>query len=293
VKRKAKIILSTAGILFVLVFVMTCSGAYIPGIDVALYFPFAWIWFIARVVPQLHYRWDMIGSALIYALLFVAGSHLFLNWVCREVRPTTSGERANQGSAWKWRWTLSGFAIVVLMFASGIALTGIVHQVTWMSRSGEPLYRKWSAPYRIASRVKCASNLRQIGLALLMYADAEKGNFPDDLGTLLITEDLSPELFVCPMSDDTRAEAPTTQAVAAELGKTGHCSYLYFGKGRKNDMPSTEPLLVDLPPNHDGDGINVCFGDGHVEWLAEPAAGEFLLKHGFERIENSAPYAQK
>src|SRR5436309_2896101 len=84
--------------------------------------------------------------SLIYALLLIAGSHLFLRWLYREMKGAND---ASNRDTWKWRWTLSGFSIVVLMFAAGIAVTGVAHQVTWMSRSGEPLYRKGSARYRL------------------------------------------------------------------------------------------------------------------------------------------------
>src|SRR5437016_3565183 len=36
-----------------------------------------------------------------------------------------------------------------------------------------------------AKRVKCASNMKQIGLAAIMYANDHAGQFPDDLDVLL------------------------------------------------------------------------------------------------------------
>ncbi len=70
----------------------------------------------------------------------------------------------------------------------------------------------------MANRVKCASNLRYIGYAISMYADARGGQFPDRLEDLLSNGiDLSPEVFVCPSSKDTPATAPTTQQWAAKL----------------------------------------------------------------------------
>ena len=48
------------------------------------------------------------------------------------------------------------------------------------------------------------SNLREIGLAIQMYANANHGRFPDDFATLLRTQDLTPEVFVCPVSENDR-----------------------------------------------------------------------------------------
>ena len=50
----------------------------------------------------------------------------------------------------------------------------------------------------VANQVKCASNLRQIGQAILLYSQDHDGQYPDDFATLLLTEDITSEVFVCP-----------------------------------------------------------------------------------------------
>ena len=61
-------------------------------------------------------------------------------------------------------------------------------------------------PAAKAYQVKCASNLKNIGLACFMYANNQKdGAFPDSLDTLMRVEELTPELFVCPESSDVAA----------------------------------------------------------------------------------------
>ena len=135
-----------------------------------------------------------------------------------------------------------------------------------------------------ANRIKCASNLRQIGMACIMYAGANGGQFPDAIGTLYANSDLTPEVFNCPSSDAARAVGPTTQATANLLqnsppsGSSGHCqSYVYVGRGLTNPSPPNVVVAYDLPTNHpvkDGArrrGGNVLYADAHVEWhdLAE------------------------
>src|SRR5690349_21549955 len=70
-----------------------------------------------------------------------------------------------------------------------------------------------------AYHVQCASNLRQIGLGILLYANTHNGHFPDSFSDLLADPaiDLTPEVFVCPNSHETSACAPTTQQWAARL----------------------------------------------------------------------------
>src|SRR5215213_4341661 len=44
-----------------------------------------------------------------------------------------------------------------------------------------------------ANRVKCASNLRQIGQGVMMYANNHGGQCPDTFEQLLVDQDLSPD----------------------------------------------------------------------------------------------------
>jgi prepilin-type processing-associated H-X9-DG protein len=109
-----------------------------------------------------------------------------------------------------------------------------------------------------------------------MYANEYNHQFPKDFATLLVTEDITSDVFICPDSNDTPAAGPTTQAVVADFAKPGHCSYRYFGAGMHDrDNPqtvvATEPLA-----NHNDQGANVLFLDGHVEFIVAPAAQKLI-----------------
>jgi prepilin-type processing-associated H-X9-DG protein len=123
-----------------------------------------------------------------------------------------------------------------------------------------------------AQVAKCASNLRQIGLALMFYANSHNGHLPDDIGEL-ISEDLATEVFVCPSTSDERADVgPTTQQTAANIASPGHLSYIYLGKGKTNAESSDtvlayEPLGHHPPANGVAGGSNVLFGDGRVIFI--------------------------
>jgi prepilin-type processing-associated H-X9-DG protein len=118
-----------------------------------------------------------------------------------------------------------------------------------------------------ANRVKCASNERQIGQALLLYAQANSGRYPDDLETALVTQDISAEVFCCPSSNDEKSPGETAQEQAANLSKGHYLSYVYVGKGLTTASPEDAVLLYENTANHDEDGTNVLFADGHVEWI--------------------------
>jgi predicted Zn finger-like uncharacterized protein/prepilin-type processing-associated H-X9-DG protein len=120
----------------------------------------------------------------------------------------------------------------------------------------------------IANRAKCASNMHQIGLAILMYQNDNQQQYPPDLTTLLKKEPLSTSVFVCPASSDTPAPSPS------QLESGGHLSYVYVPPADVNPSATTV-VLYENPGAHGNDGTNVLFGDGHVEW--ENAAQEKLL----------------
>jgi prepilin-type processing-associated H-X9-DG protein len=114
-------------------------------------------------------------------------------------------------------------------------------------------------------RVRCRSNLRQIGQGVQMYANENNGVFPNDFAALIVTQDITSETFVCEATNDWRAEGPTTQAIAANLTAGGHLSYVYVGKGLTSYSPQTAVVAYETLTNH-GDGTNVLYADGHVEW---------------------------
>jgi len=143
-----------------------------------------------------------------------------------------------------------------------------------------------------SNRVKCASNMKQIGLAAIIWAQGHGGKFPDDLDSLVDGADLAPAVFNCPTSADSPAEGATKELLLEDFHKPGHLSYVYVGKGLTTDSPADAVVMYELPKNHNGgdmsvtsefkdkpmsDGMNVLFADGHVEWIS-PQDAEALLK---------------
>ncbi len=115
-----------------------------------------------------------------------------------------------------------------------------------------------------ANRVKCASNMKQIGIALKMFADEHQGRYPDQLSELIATEDLTPSVFICP-SGTAEASTATSQAqLAADLLDPKHSSYIYI---KQNAGMADLAVVIEFLKNHDQDGMTVLFGDGHAEFM--------------------------
>jgi len=125
------------------------------------------------------------------------------------------------------------------------------------------------------NRENCAFNLHQIGIALLEYADRNGGAFPPTLASLITDPhvDFRVRALVCPSTTDSPAPGatPDQQAHAIQT-EPGHLSYVYAGKGLTNQATAATVLAYDNPHNHGDAGIEVLFGDGHVEFLDKARA---------------------
>jgi len=192
-----------------------------------------------------------------------------------------------------------------------------------------------------ANRVKCASNLKQIGMGLMLYANDNKGAYPrvrynpataamkyftkpatldpfsnagpdtNDVTAALFllvrNADLNPEVFTCPSSnqdkDDLGGKLPTDRSNFTNVEKLSYgitCPYpstAAVGMGYKwnssqvadfataadrNELTKRANLPANATSaqvkennsrNHEGEGQNVMFNDGHVEWCTSPLVG--------------------
>jgi prepilin-type N-terminal cleavage/methylation domain-containing protein/prepilin-type processing-associated H-X9-DG protein len=194
-----------------------------------------------------------------------------------------------------------GFTLIELLVVIAIigVLAGILLPVLSQARES-------------ARRTQCMSNIKQIGMGLIMYANENDGAFPSDtaysgaspamrgLNLLYDTYVSDNKFFNCPsdtwVTSAKNAQMSPSTSGGIEAFASNQCSYGY-DRSHTHADDADVALLADRPstgngtanldrnsPNHGGTynsggndtagrGQNVVYVDGHVEFVNLPLAG--------------------
>ena len=145
-----------------------------------------------------------------------------------------------------------GNAAAISLFTQALALLGIMMPALSRDRAQ-------------AEQTMELSNLRQIGLACIMYANDHKGVLPQSLDETIEYVN-NPRVFVNP---DHAAAAETIKVLPKEQQAAwikDHTDYEYLGNGQKVTAirsPSTTPLAYHRTANEGR--LAVVYADGHAE----------------------------
>ena len=148
----------------------------------------------------------------------------------------------------------------------------------WASAPSAPFARASAAPaptqptaaeQSTIRAIQCFDNLRKIGGGILQYAADQQGAYPPSLGSIVIAEKMDLSMFVCPAAPS--ALPSHWQAMTAKVQAdwvNAHTDYIYLGaKWTLASGKPDAPLAYEKDDDHAGAGMNVLFGDGHVQFL--------------------------
>lgn len=138
-----------------------------------------------------------------------------------------------------------------------------------------------------AGRIMLLNNLKQIGLALVMFADDHGGRLPDHFADTL-TYLGSASVFLPGGSSVTPPADLQRQDRAAQVAWLDRNSGLvYLRPGvllRSIKQPDQTPLVHQKPELNREPFVGVCFADGHAEYMTREAFDRLL-----ERSKNPSP----
>jgi prepilin-type N-terminal cleavage/methylation domain-containing protein/prepilin-type processing-associated H-X9-DG protein len=145
-----------------------------------------------------------------------------------------------------------------------------------------------------ARRATCASNLKQIILFLKFYANDNREAFPGFLSDLGASYAKGGDynVFVCPSAE----KWVTRVAGVSNMTADANCTYNYAPNLTETSLSQT-PLVWDKNGgsgpgtwvdakgkatwggNHNGDGGNMAFVDGHVAWYNTSGTNEACISY--------------
>ena len=125
----------------------------------------------------------------------------------------------------------------------------------------------------LSKRTVCAANLRGIGQVLYISAQDRDNKFPDDIGDVIKEDNTTFKQFIC----------PSTAVSVPDVERAIDACYIYI-PGQSTNSPPNNVLLYERFENHGGEGVNVLFQDGHVEFIKDKARVEGLVQKTKENI---------
>ena len=153
----------------------------------------------------------------------------------------------------------------------GFAITGVVVPVValpFVAIMMGILMPALARARMVAYRIVCGENMSGLGKAMIIYAGDNGDKFPthDQWCDLLIEyEDCNPNMFRC-KGDDVGPSSYSMNLNIAELGSDAPPDMVLLFESKPGWNQSGGPELLTLE-NHQGEGCNILFCDGHAKFV--------------------------
>lgn len=134
------------------------------------------------------------------------------------------------------------------------------------------------SPHPPSLAVRCAFHMRRISEGIGLYRNENRRAYPPDLGTVLATQDVSGDMFLCPARSAQLPKNWETMTVEQQSDWVNqHGSYVYLGRAKDAQaFYQDDVLLYESPDNHGGAGLHVVEVQGLVRFQRGPDAGRAI-----------------
>lgn len=131
----------------------------------------------------------------------------------------------------------------------------------------------------IANRAASSAQLRGLGTACVIHAQTAAGKFPPDLTTLVKSGLMTAKPCFHPQNKSWMNRVPDKPMLEWDNWIDKHTDYVYLGGDE--DIPGDAIVAYEkLGKPWTRLGINILFGDGHVEWVPLDRAVQVLKRQG-------------
>jgi hypothetical protein len=161
--------------------ILSCLGGLFP-LDILAALIAGWAFYLARVLPQIRFNWSGAATGVVCLTGFSAGLHVLLTWFysqwAGQQQIQVAGAGVDLGSVppprWERRWTAAIVILTLLCFVTGMAATGIAHQVGWLVTEPGPFLSESGSARAAARRFQSMNNLKEIARAVINIETRDK-----------------------------------------------------------------------------------------------------------------------
>ena len=134
--------------------------------------------------------------------------------------------------------------------------------------------------HEIANRSVCAANMSGLYKAMYTYSVTNDDQFPPNLGVLVVDGSISQKVLHCPSEGEMQPMPMESMDKIGARWFADRCDYIYVHPPEGADVPADDIVIYEPFTHHDGEGTNICFGDGHVRFINAPEARRLLADQG-------------
>lgn len=204
-----------------------------------------WARHINQAAPHLAAQWQELLLPCLCTILAAWMFHRFLSWCLKQ---------NESASKWSASRSLSILLLVLLASAAAIAMSGITHQLAWLS--SEPMTKN----NRRISQTVAVNHARQLLMALSYY-EKEHGRYPDHFEQLEFDPAVLKKLVRMEPANG-KAEEP----------------FILLTPGHPGPLDPEAPVIIS-PMLAPGNLVVTGLAGGTVRSLSEASFWELFVKH--------------